>query len=326
MKPEQVPTLRRSATFVLPRWKLVYVSVPKAACTTIKWLLADLQGLDPKIFYSSLSSETTRATTVHQRRVIWRGTPRLIDLSEEELADVSPDNGWFFFTMTRHPATRLWSGWQSKFLLREPRFMDEFSDEPWLPRLPESADDVVDDWESFMRTIGKDPDAAVLADIHFRKQAELLNIGHTPYDRVYDTSEFGQMMQDLQAHLAAQGYTGSLATRRSNETPLPPIARAFPDHVVDVIADIYADDYQRLGYADHRPPRVGTDDWSKELIAATGIIAERGERIGDLARRARRLDKKLQECRAQTADGVPTAGAAAKGGLWNGLAKSVRRR
>ncbi|MDQ1706043.1 MAG: hypothetical protein QOF18_2409 [Frankiaceae bacterium] len=324
MKPEQVPLLRRSATFVLPRWKLVYVSTPKAACTTIKWLLSDLQGYEPQMFYASLSSETTRATTVHQRRVLWRGTPRLTDLAPEDLEAVTPENGWFFFTMTRHPATRLWSGWQSKFLLREPRFMHEFRDETWLPRLPESTDDVMDDWESFIRAISKDHDAPVLADIHFRKQSELLNIGVAPYDRVYDTSEFGQMMRDLQTHVEAQGYTERLATRRSNETPLPPIERAFPSHVIDTIADIYADDYAKLGYTDARPPRLGTGDYSKELVGATSIIAERGERIGDLAWRARRLDKSLRECREQSREAE--ASAAAKRGLWQGLTKSVRRR
>src|SRR4051812_27284894 len=117
MQRDQLPRFRPAANYVLPQWKLVYVSNPKAACTSIKWILADLQGVEAERFYRTIRYETTRATTIHRERQVWGETPRLRNLSDEQLAEITPENGWFVFTASRHPATRLWSGWQSKLLL-----------------------------------------------------------------------------------------------------------------------------------------------------------------------------------------------------------------
>jgi hypothetical protein len=293
MKPEEVPARRKNATYVLAQWKLVYVSSPKAACTATKWLLADALGLDPWRFYNSLSTETTRATTIHQNRWKWKEiSPRLRDLTPEQLAEITPENGWMVFSMTRHPAMRLWSAWQSKLLLREPRFMAQFNGADWLPRIPESTDDVIADWERFIAAIAAAPKLSILRDNHFAPQSRLLNVPTTQYTRLYDTSEFSLMTKDLAAHLAANGFTGTLTPRRSNETPLPALERAFSPSVVEVIAKTFARDYKLLGYDDPVPPKLRAGEYAADLIAATGIIAERGDRIGDLSRRARRLAKR----------------------------------
>jgi hypothetical protein len=73
--------------------------------------------------------------TIH-RRDLWRHTPMLHVLPDEELAAISPDDEWFVFAVVRHPSARVWAAWQSKFLLREPRWIDEFAGAPWLPRVP----------------------------------------------------------------------------------------------------------------------------------------------------------------------------------------------
>jgi hypothetical protein len=288
MQPEQTPRRRRNATFVLPRWKLVFVSTPKAGCTAIKWMLADLQHLRYRQFYSSPSSETSRGTTIHQGRKLWgAATPLLRDLSDEQLAEITPDNGWYVFSMTRHPGARLWSAWQSKLLLHEPRFARTFGQEPWFPTFPRDTDDVVRDWDRFVRAIAADPKPPIMRDIHFRPQSALLGIGRAYYDRLYDTSEFATMVDDVSEHLRRQGWDGELTLRRSNETPLPPLERAFPQHVLDTIAKLYAADFRKLDYDGPQPPRLRTGDYSSDLMAATGIIIERGERIGDLSRLAR---------------------------------------
>ena len=115
----------KTATYVMRRWKTVYVSVPKAACTSLKWLVADLQEEDPAHFYETPSAETSRTMTIHHRSR-WQHTPMLHELDDEELAEITPENGWFVFAVVRHPAARLWSGWQSKFLLHEPHFFKRY--------------------------------------------------------------------------------------------------------------------------------------------------------------------------------------------------------
>lgn len=295
MKAEQVPRRRKNATYVLPQWKLVYVSTPKAACTAIKWLIADALAVDPWLFYQSLKPETTRETTIHQERWKWADVvPRLKNLTEAQREEITPENGWMVFSMTRHPAARLWSAWQSKLLLREPRFMAQFKGAEWLPRIPAGTDEVIEDWERFVTAIDADPELAILSDNHFAPQSRLLNLPKTPYTHLYDTSEFSTMLRDLEAHLRQHGFTGTLTPRRSNETPLPAIERVFTPAVLEVIATRFAPDFTKLGYPQSPPAKVRTGEWDRDLMAAVALIADRNQRIGDLSRLARKLERRVE--------------------------------
>jgi hypothetical protein len=316
MQRDQLPRYRHAATYVLPRWKLVYVSNPKAACTSIKWLLADLQGADPEAFYSTLRYETSRDATIHRERDRWPGTPRLKNLSEEQLADITPDNGWLVFTATRHPASRLWSGWQSKLLLREPSYEGRFGEEPWFPRVPRSSDDVVSEWLRFVEHVRADPTIRILQDVHFRSQVQQLSVGTMPYDRLYDTSEFRTLLDDLTKHLRELGWDGELRVRRSNETPLAALTAAYPTQVLETIEDVYRNDYEGLGYDRGMPPKTREDAaYSDDLIASVGILIERHQRIGDLARNARAIQRRLRRLREEQAAGsAPDKPASAKPG------------
>src|SRR5918998_6925611 len=101
MQRDQLPP-HKTATYVLRRYKAVYVSVNKAACTSLKWLIADLQGENRQRFYRSLSREVSRTMTIH-RRSLWQHTPMAAKLPAHELAEISPENGWFIFAVVRHP-------------------------------------------------------------------------------------------------------------------------------------------------------------------------------------------------------------------------------
>ena len=271
----------KTATYVMKRWKTVYVSVPKAACTSLKWLVADLQGEDPEHFYQALSRETGRSMTIHHR-ARWQRTPMLNELSDEELADIHPDNGWFVFGVVRHPSARLWSGWQSKFLLREPHFVRHYPDAPW-PRLPETTSDVVEDFQSFVKTLDREPELTIFHDRHFRSQTRLLHDDVVPYSKIYKTAEFRDLMRDLEAHLRPLGLEQMPRLRRSNETPLLPVAPLFTPEVNATIEKHYAADFERYGYQDVVPEALfRSPEYTPELLAEVGRLVERGERIGDL--------------------------------------------
>lgn len=298
MKRSELPP-HPSATYVVPDLKLVYVSVPKAACTTFKWLIAGLTGEDPERFHAIRSPEVTRSTTIH-RRSQWQHTPRLRDLTDAQLRDITPENGWMVFAVTRHPTARLWSGWQSKFLLREPRFVKEFGDADWMPRVPRSTDEVIEDWTRFVASLGTDPEQPVLRDRHFMPQAQLLKLPVMPYTKLYDTSEISTLLGDLDRHLTAQGWTGSLETPHTNETPLQPLARALSPEVMATITSLYARDFAELGYDDPMPRKMAAGDaYPQSALDGVGLAVERAERIGDLLASARGLELELKASQAE---------------------------
>ena len=288
MRRDQLPP-HKTATYVLARYKTVYVSVPKAACTSLKWLVAELQGEDPERFHRSLSREVGRAMTIH-RRDRWSHTPMLHELPDEQLAAISPEDGWFVFSVVRHPSARVWAAWQSKFLLREPRWIDEFAGAPWLPRVPQSTQDVVEDFGRFVESIAADPSQPVMSDRHFMTQTELVTPAMTPYSKVYETGEIPQLLEDLGAHLRAQGWEGTLALGQANETPLAPLALLFTPALTEGIRSVYGVDFEAFGYPDVVPSRTDpAGEYPRSLLVAVGLLAQRGERLGDLAVRAQSL-------------------------------------
>jgi hypothetical protein len=288
MRRDELPP-HKTATYVMPHYKAVYVSVPKAACTSLKWLVADLQGESAEHFARSLSREVSRAMCIH-RRSMWQRTPMLHELSDEELAEISPENGWFVFTVVRHPSARLFSGWQSKFLLREPRWEHDMGDASWFPRVPTTTQDVVEDFARFVLAIEADRDGVVLRDRHFRPQVGLIAADRVPYSRVYGTRDIGQLLADFDTHLRGQGWEGTLQLRRSNETPLAPVAPLFTPEVTDAIQGLYGADFEAFGYADVLPDGLDRDgQYPDRAFAEIERLIERSERIGDLAMRAQAL-------------------------------------
>jgi hypothetical protein len=296
MRRDQLPP-HPTATYVMPAYKAVYVSVPKAACTSLKWLVAGVQGEDPQRFHRSVSREVARSLTIH-RRGMWRHTPMLHALTDEQLAEV--DDSWFVFAVVRHPAARVWSAWQSKFLLREPRWVDEYGANDWIPRVPGSTTDVLDDFGRFTASIAADPAQPVMRNRHFMPQRDLLVPDRTPYRRIYETREIPQLLDDLAAHLRAHGWEGSeLTLPRANETPLAPLAAAFAPDVLAGIEQVYEADFETFGYAKGMPPKTEpAETYDDAVLAEVGRLVERSERIGDLALRAQALAQENKRLRA----------------------------
>ena len=110
----------RRRVYVLPEYRVMYVSVPKNACTSLKWLFAGLAGEDlDDLRRGDLGFSPTREGQVHQRQR-WRPHTQLSGLDPAIRASIAPANGWFVFGVVRDPRLRLFSAWQDKYLLRAP--------------------------------------------------------------------------------------------------------------------------------------------------------------------------------------------------------------
>ena len=308
----------------------MYVSVPKAACTSLKWLVAGLAGEDPQRFYDGLSREAGRQMTIHIRSR-WQHTPKLHDLDAAALAEIRPDNGWFIFGVVRHPVARLWSGWQSKFLLQETRFHVRYPDGPW-PRVPQSTQDVVEDFHEFVYALTREKPVSVARDRHFRNQRMLLRTSTVDYTRIYRTDEMSRLLTDLEAHLAPLGLQSMPSLLRSNETPLPLIAAAIPDDVLGLIQKRFAVDFEDFGYDDPMPTLSPVTEYTSDQLAEVGRLVDRGERIGDLyelamrsQHRIQRQARRIEALQAQVARAKPSGLDRVRARAWS-AARSVKRR
>lgn len=291
-------------TIVLDRFRLFFVPVPKAGCTSVLWSMATLAGLPEAGFAGSEGREVTRALAIHDLRR-WPESFRFGERSEEERERILTSDEWFRFTIVRNPFRRLWSAWQSKILLAEPQFIERYSGQPWFPQRLETGDDVVAGWRDFLTALRNDPEL-LRADVHWAPQIDVLEYGEVSYDQVGQVEKLDDTLARVRDHLRATAGVELPEPPRTNLSTLPYTDALFSQEDVRLVAELYAEDLRSFGYDLPSGEAVGGDlpeSWMKRVEAVVPAIEElrnRHERVADLqqllkARRKdlRELDRKL---------------------------------
>jgi Sulfotransferase family len=286
--PHAKHMLRR--TVILPELRVLFLPVPKTACTTVLWLLVDLAGISPERFARSSSAEASPSLTVHDTN-LWPPEYRFGAYTEQEREGLLQEPGWLRFSLVRHPATRLWSGWLSKLLLREPRFAETFEDEPWFPGVPSSAEDMVTDFRRFVRGVG----AGEASDVHWAVQQQLVE--QLPLTHVGHVEQMDETLDLLRSHVGDERWPSEW--RDHNRSPLGVPEHAYDSESADVLRRVYADDFAAFEYDDALPApgSVPTAAWLEQveaqLPALRATIDER-DRLRQLHRVAQRRQRRLE--------------------------------
>lgn len=293
-------------SFVVVDDKIVYLSVTKAACTSLRWMLADLAGEDFERFYRAPAAHQSRLMTIHTHRSTWQHVPQLKDLPPEVFAQISRDNGWFIFTVLRDPWTRLWAAWQSKFLVRHPFYFEQYGGEPWFPRVPDKPGEVLEDWRAFIAAEPWRTNENLSQDVHFQPQVRSARPRRVNYTRIYDIRRMDELTTDLQAHLAALGRSRPLYLPRANENPLSLIPAIFEDNVGKTIEEAFGEDFEVFPgrwYFDDL--KFSANEWTEDAIRAVAYHSVANERINDLARELKKARQRLQAVSVPNEDPVP---------------------
>lgn len=270
--------------------RLVYVPVPKAACTAILWSLAGAAGLTEKDFLDSRKLEDTRALTVHDLSV-WGSDLTLARRSQKELDVVLCSPDWLRVSVVREPLRRLWSAWASKLLVRSPRFVAMFGDEAWFPRPPSSSQEVLQSFRRFIAVLDERP--AEWHDPHWAPQAGLLGVGEVTYGHIGGFESLDASMAVLRARLREHGRAMA-PLRPGNASLVPYEAGVFDTEAYERAIRFTAGDRETFGY--EQPARASVDPgaaWHAGVTAslpAIRAVVERNERITDLRRLLRDTD------------------------------------
>jgi hypothetical protein len=287
-------------TIVLPDLQILFLPVPKAGCTTVLWVLAELAGLPLESFARSVGPEVSPAMTVHDMS-LWADEHRLEHYDGPERERVLTEDGWLRFAVVRHPGTRLWSAWQSKLLLREPRFAAAFGEEPWFPRVPERPSDLVEDFRRFVEAL---PGGA--SDVHWAVQQSL--VAELPLTHMGRVERLGETLALLRTHVGSD--FGTAAGGRENRTALPLPPTAYDETAARVANAHFAADLERFAYepVGSSDDQAEAADWERRvepLLPLLRDVIDKHGRIGHLHRLARRvqtLEETIDEL-AEHADG-----------------------
>ncbi len=279
-------------TVVLPESRVLYLPVPKAGATTILWLLAELAGIPLEGFSRSATPDVSPAMTVHNMSV-WGREHRLVGYSGEARERVLNEEGWFRFSVVRHPANRVWSAWQSKLLLREPRFLTMFGEESWFPRVPDRPQDLVDDFRAFLAAVTE----GAADDVHWSVQHDLVE--QLPLTHVGRVEALDETLALLRAHVG--GHSWPPETRRENRTPLELPPAAYDETSAAALNEHYAADFHHYRYDLVEPPddaarMVAWDEQVAPLLPLVRDTIEKHARIGQLHQT---LEKRLEDVTAR---------------------------
>lgn len=268
--------------YVIPERKVLFTSLAKNACTTLKWLIADVAGEDLSSFDAGMNPYPTRVQAVHDR-TLWKQARRMVDVPEDVRRQIHPDNGWFVFAVVRDPRSRFFSAWQQKFLLDNPAYR-RWRDELWYPRRPDSAESIVEDFGRFaeMLLTTKPWHELRRLDTHFRTQRNLLRRQRIPYSRVYEIRELETLRSDLEKHLRDQGWDRDLTLMRTNDTPLRANLAVFANGVREMTESLYAFDFEVFSDLWDFARIEKVPAWTEAELNEVRVRRDLGGRLGDV--------------------------------------------
>jgi hypothetical protein len=186
----------------------------------------------------------------------------------------------------RDPAERLWSAWQSKLLLREPRFVELFGDAPWFPRIPRLPGELVEDFRAFVAAVG----GGEAHDVHWSVQSSLLE--RIPLTHVGRVERMADTLERLREHVGEAAWPGELPRENTSPLRLPP--GGFDRDGLRTLREVYGADLERYGYEPPRPAAVdvGWEERAATLLPLVRTLVEeraRTARLHAVARRRGRL-------------------------------------
>ena len=268
--------------YVLPDARLVFTALNKNACTSLKWMIAQVAGEDLESFKAGIGTYTTDRESIHNRR-LWKHalTMNLVDPAIR--AGIDPDNGWLIFAVVRDPRSRMFSAWQNKLLFNNAGYA-KWRREPWYPRGVFDAPSIVAEFARFVDALEADPNHPLLLDDnHFRSQTRLLRLDHLTYSRIYDISEIPAAVNDVQAHLGALGISApEFPLERANDTPLKANASVIDADIRGKIERIYAEDFTRFGDRWDFTKIAAAGAWTQADLDQASVRATLGRRITEL--------------------------------------------
>ncbi|MGH8866821.1 MAG: sulfotransferase family 2 domain-containing protein [Actinomycetes bacterium] len=268
-------------TVVLREHKVLYVPVPKSGWTSMLWLLAPRAGLTPEQFATSAKPEVTLSMAVHDMTVWLRAGLLLESLDASAREQVLTDDGWFRFAVVRDPATRLWSAWQSKLLMREPYYLRVFGDQPWFPRVPETAEDVLEDFRAFTVALAAHAWADDVTDKHWAPQHMLVE--RLPLNHVGRVESLQDTVDALHAHLGDDAAS-MRDLPRDNRALLPYSPAIYDEATAGTVRGLFERDYKQYGYDE-----VVAGDDADTLAAWRSEVADRLSTVREVIARHERL-------------------------------------
>jgi glycosyltransferase involved in cell wall biosynthesis len=261
--PEAVWNYLRWNAYLSTTYKLLYISTPKVACTSLKWWFASLAGYAKALSEYRESGESDPDLVIHDS--FHKVAPHVTGLESEALAPAIVSENYFRFAVVRNPYKRIFSAWQSKLLLQEPLQSQPYLECDFFRHPIESVEDIRSSFEGFLEHLAF-KEAPDYLDVHWTPQADLLRPDLIPYTKLAQIENLHELNAALSEHLGPH-FANPFLSRRTNESLLSFSRELITERAAELIRMLYARDFEMFGYESHLP------DSTKESSAVAPDIA-----------------------------------------------------
>jgi len=223
---------------VLPRYRLIYVCVPKSASTTIKSALSALE-----------HGATVAPALLHRRRCSGLKSPTHVGLANfQRLASSA---GTLRFSFVRNPYARLVSAWADKFQGKPLKAGDSFIDDYRAHRaaigdaLPDGEDETLS-FPQFVEFASATADRRV--NTHWQLQDDLLDMPGIKLDLIGKVETFHDDFTRVLDHAGAADQMRHAIGIQLNASRHQPWQDYYTDPLAARVHRAYERDFDRFGY------------------------------------------------------------------------------
>lgn len=261
----------------------MYFEIPKAACSTLKQLVLQLE------LGKTLSDSTPfkdrhsrRDMAIHDRDNI--PVPSLLDLDSERQREVLESPDFLRLIVVRNPYTRLVSAWQNKVLVCEPDF--EYFYEALRGGLPGIRNKQFIPFAEFVDYIFRNDDLDV-CNPHWCRQVTYSFYSSMNFNCVGHMEDLAGVLARLQHHIGSDKPLDPPVGNSSGFSKDP----MFTQELADRIYGQYKQDFDTLGYDRESWPRVskgfkiGEEAFLDEIVEKNIVILSLYNEIAELRKK-----------------------------------------
>lgn len=237
-------SLRYHSRISLSR-RYVCMTVPKVACTTIKFALQQLEfgdRADPRGV--ELIHQAAYSGQVHQSGA------RLAQLEPDEILEALSSPDWFRFCLVRNPYHRVFSAYKSKMINPQDEeyawLRKEIRQTCGYPRGDGQPPRVA--FRDFVRYLANTDNPSVRYDGHLDTQSRILMWDVVEYDFVGRFERFATDFAQVLRRIGAPNEILSIAELTTNPTPSLSHAAVYDHDLAALVYTIYEADFVNLGY------------------------------------------------------------------------------
>jgi hypothetical protein len=227
-------------SYVSIKHKYLFMSVPKAACTKVKWSLHQLEGYSPPDQLSLLHSRPEDGQPFVRS---------LKDFNREEALDILTSPDWFRFCFVRNPYDRILSAYRSKILSGDPQYGNLRDKIRRLYRYPttDSGERIGGvTFHDFVRYVHRMPDRN--RDYHWRSQFNITLCDAIDYSYIGRFENFEEDFTELLRKFDAPEELITAVPERLNKTPPLPHPAVYDRDIAKLVYEMYREDFAVFDY------------------------------------------------------------------------------